>query len=85
MEFDFQTLVNTFLNWINEGHEAILWLSGLTGLSSTMIIVLILGFGRDIAHFIISLLRIVILIAVILFALSLYVQSGHSLPEFGIA
>ena len=69
-------------HWINEGHEAILWLSGITGLSSTVIIILILGFGKEIAHFVINVLRIVLIVALVLFLLSLYVRSGHVLPDF---
>lgn len=82
MEFDFQTLVNTFLHWINEGHEAILWLSGVTGLSSTLILLILIGFGKDIARFFINLLKVVLIGALILFLLSWYVQSGHTLPDF---
>lgn len=84
MEFDFQTLVNTFLHWINEGHEAILWLSGITGLSSTVILMLLIGFGKDIARFFINVLKLVLLVALVLFLLSLYVQSGHTLPDFSM-
>lgn len=84
MEFDIQSLINTFLHWINEGHEAILWLSGITGLSSTVIIMLILGFGKNIAQFFLNLLRLVLLAAIILFLLSWWVQSGHPLPDFNM-
>lgn len=81
MNFDPTSLMNTIMYWINEGHEAILWLSGITGLSTGVILLVLIGMGKDIARFIVNLLKFVVFVAVILFLLSLYVQTGHTLPD----
>ena len=77
LQFDIQALINAFLHWINEGHEAIMWLSGVTGISSTVLLVMIVCFGRNIADFVLKLLRFVLFVAIIMFLLCWYVNYPH--------
>lgn len=79
---DANDLIGMLIRWINEGHEAIMWLSGITGLSSAVILLILLGIGRSVVRLFLNLMKIVLVIAVVLFLLAWYIQSGHQLPSF---
>jgi hypothetical protein len=80
--FDINSIIATFTQWINEGHEAIMWLSGITGLSSAMILFIAICMGKSIVKFVFNLLKVIFVIALVLFLLSWYVKSGNQLPSF---
>lgn len=78
---NFQQIYADIIVWFQTGHDAIMWLSGITGLSSGLILCLLLGMGKSIAQFIIKLVKAVLLIAVVLFAVNWYIAAGFPMPD----
>lgn len=78
---NFQQLYADIIVWFQTGHDAIMWLSGITGLSSGFILCLLLGMGKSIAQFVIKLVKLVLLVAVILFVANWYIASGFPMPN----
>lgn len=77
---DFDTLTRWLSSLLAEGQRTIMWISGVTGLSSGVVVVLLLAFGRGIADTIWSIVKAVILICAVVFLLSWWAESGHQLP-----
>lgn len=77
MPIDFPKLCHDFLAWAQAGHQAIMWLSGATGLSAGLLLVILAYLGRNVLKF---LMKLVLVAAIILFLLSWCAGSGLPLP-----